>query len=448
MKDNYDILTIGLGFGDEGKGSFIQYIASKCEDIRYFEKYNGGCQGQHCVNYNGKRVYFSQLSSSILYGKSTIIGKDFIFEPFSFMNEVDAVSASSGILKSDILSRTFIDNQCICVTPIHRMVNVWEEEYSTQFKRGSVGIGVSIAGYYNKCGIVLHAEDLAYTEKVREIIENQISYFSDLYKNEESYSFLEEMFDEYKLEIYLGNLSNLFYDINFNIVDTSVFHSSQNSFVYENSQGILLDVNYGLKPNTTLLDVSADKKMDCHKKIGIIRSLYTRHGPGVFPTENLLLNKIFCDDSQEEGKYSGKIRFGYFDCILFFYAVYVTSVNEIYLSHLDYLSKLNEINICKAYKYHGDITQEFKELFEWKYDNDNNIIIYRMIKAGKYISNYLRFCTPVYEKIVFGKEDGFKKKTEKYIKVIESLCNVKITVASFGSNIYDKVERLKLEVSK
>lgn len=428
MKNSNDILTIGLGFGDEAKGSFIQYIAESNPNIQHFEKYNGGGQGRHCVKHQGKEYVFSQLSPSILYNRHTIIGANFVFEPFSLNNEISAIAQTMNVQTSEILKRLTINEQAICATQIHKLFNIAEEEFANL--RGSVGTGISIAGYYTYESITLKAKDLKNKEIIQKILSHQKEYFLNLCI-EKKYNSLEIR------DVDINTLTNEMYEISkkFNITNLEI----QDTQLFESSQGILLDRKYGFIPNTTLLDTSCDSKMNVINKIGFIRAIYTRHGKGVFPTESDWLNHNLSDHSQQVGKYSGKIRFGWFDCVLFRYAIEITQCNSVYMSYLDYLKYMDEIKICKCYEYIGDKKDEVQKVFACKNIN-NRLMLYNISGKAEDTMNFMSEIQPMYETISL-KDMGFGEKVEEYLKFIENECNIHIDVISFGSNVFDKVVR-------
>lgn len=428
MDNNKDILTIGLGFGDEAKGSFIQYLAESHPNIKYFEKYNGGGQGRHCVKHQGKEYVFSQLSPSILYGRNTIIGANFVFEPFSLNNEISAISKTMNIAIIETLKQLLIDEQAICATQIHKAFNIAEEEFANL--RGSVGTGISIAGYYTYENITLRAKDLKSKDKIYEVLTMQKNYFLNLCNQKGYDGCIIKNID-------IDNLTNEMYETsqNFNIRNTI----SNESHLFESSQGILLDRKYGFIPNTTLLDTSCDTKMDVANKIGFIRAIFTRHGKGVFPTESEWLNQTLSDRSQQIGKYSGKIRFGWFDCVLFRYALRITKCNSVYMSYLDYLKHMNEIKVCKCYEYLGNETDAVQKIFACKNIN-NKLMLYNIIGRAEETMPFMSDIQPIYETISLDNL-GFGEKVEKYLSIIENDCNIHVDVISFGSNVYDKVVR-------
>lgn len=437
-----DMVLTDLGFGDSGKGSFVQYIASVNPQIKKFIKYNGGCQGRHCIIHNGKHIVFSQLSSAMVYDHAcTILGKKFVFEPFSLLNEIKSVSDALKISPEDIISRLYIDKSCVCVTPIHKIYNQWEEEFVGV--RGSVGTGVSIAGMYSSGAyedITLYASDLLHPFLILSKLCQQADFFQSLQASSIHFKELKERICNINVFQYCIDLVNIMETNSFMVIDTEKIISDDSCALYESSQGILLDKKYGFYPNTTLLDLSIDSISGIKNKTGIIRSVYTRHGKGVFPTKSAELQNILSDSSQEIGKYSGRIMFGYFDCVLLRYAVKTTGIHQIYMSHLDYLKLDIPLKICISYRYAGKITEEFKSLFDYEL-NKSAVYIRNIKKPHKNLSLYLKSVIPVYKEIEFTDICSFYHKTDIYTKAIEQECGIPVSVISFGADIQDKYIR-------
>ncbi len=47
--------VVGLQFGDEGKGKFVDFMATNHD---YIARYNGGANAGHTVNVNGNKLVF------------------------------------------------------------------------------------------------------------------------------------------------------------------------------------------------------------------------------------------------------------------------------------------------------------------------------------------------------------------------------------------------------
>ena len=443
------IAVVGLGFGDEGKGQFLNYLSKKLysKGYRLFEKCCGGCQGKHSVKLeNGEIFSFAQLSPGILNENSlNLLGKGFVFEPFALINEVELLSQNTNVERKQYFQRIFVDNLAICVTPFHKLYNIAEEEYEK--KRGSVGTGVSIAGLYSDDDeITVYAQDLLNRDILKRKLRNQKKFFVEKAKQ---FGCSSKYFN-LDYEDYISGIQIILNGNAFQIVDTKSLHSENMFSIYESSQGILIDREFGIKPNITYLNVNPTSEIICEDfdKIGVIRGIYTRHGQGVFPTEDNKLKEIFTDENQEIGRFSGELRFGWLDLVLLKYALRITNVDYIYMSCLDYLNNLESIKICNSYLYEGTINSVFNDLFDYEEIEEREIetVGFRKVKIKGIKKNdsvlkyYLDLCKPNYEELNL-KDRPLAEKIDIYIGFIENRIGKKIDVISKGNSLSDVVER-------
>lgn len=430
-----NIITIGLGFGDEGKGSFIYYLAKKCHDYKYFVKYNGGCQAKHTIKIGKETYSFAQLSPSLLVDNTyTVLGSNYVMNPINLLVECEFFD--NNYFKYNniqmVLDRVLIDKNCVCVTPYHKIYNQIEEK--SKKRRGSVGIGVSIAGLWKIKNGILYAKDLNNETKLREVLKRQKNYAIERCSKEKL------PYDDiinYDIENYINNVLYNMRTFNFHIIDTQKI-IEKNKCIFESSQGLLLDKEKGIYPNTTYLDTTLNSLENLEgNRIGFIRAFYTRHGPGVFPTEMLDLKNFCFDDVQEVGEFNGSIRTGYFDLVLFRYALKETGIDIIFMSYLDILNNVKNMLICNEYLYEGRITKEFDELFEYK-KTEIGYQVSNIKKMSKNVGKYLNQMSAIFTNIVFGNVT-FDEKAKIYIEEIEKLSNIKIRLYSKGPQIEDKV---------
>ena len=79
------IITVGLGFGDEGKGATVDFLARKLE-ADLVVRYCGGSQAGHNVQLpDGRRHTFSQFGAGTLAAARTYLGPNVIIDPQSMM---------------------------------------------------------------------------------------------------------------------------------------------------------------------------------------------------------------------------------------------------------------------------------------------------------------------------------------------------------------------------
>jgi adenylosuccinate synthase len=117
--------------------------------------------------------------------------------------------------------------------------------------------------------------------------------------------------------------------------------------VFEGAQGVMLDEKHGTAPHNTWTNTTfenADTLLDevgCkdRTRIGCLRSYYTRHGAGPFPTEDNTLD--LPEPHNGNDGFQGKFRVGRFDYQLAAKALeIVKGVDMLSVSHLDYLPRL------------------------------------------------------------------------------------------------------------
>ena len=86
MKKAY--IVTGLGFGDEGKGTIVDYL-TKEKDASLIVKFNGGPQAAHNVHtIDGKHHTFSQFGSGSFHpGVKTYLSKYVSVDPLAMLEE-------------------------------------------------------------------------------------------------------------------------------------------------------------------------------------------------------------------------------------------------------------------------------------------------------------------------------------------------------------------------
>ena len=141
------------------------------------------------------------------------------------------------------------------------------------------------------------------------------------------------------------------------------------SILFEGAQGTLLDLDHGTFPYVTSSNSSAlgmsvgsgvpAKTVD--KFIGVVKAYTTRVGAGPFPTEqDNEVGQYIRDKGHEYGTTTGRPRrCGWFDAVAVSYAVTIGAIDSVALMHLDTLTGLKKINICRAYKINGKETTFF-----------------------------------------------------------------------------------------
>jgi len=482
-------ILCGMQFGDEGKGTFVDYLAHK-KDIDCIVRYNGGSQAAHTViTPSGELHKFSQLGSGMFLEKChTYITENMVVNLENLYVEMEVFSNKTGIDISGLIDRIHIHENCFVVTPYHKLINKIRELSKGDNRRGTVGTGVSEVKY-----LLAEPKNFPYEPtlglQVKDVFEeyshNPIigrmealqNYVSKFYENNKEVIWKnapEEMKEALEVEInyllepksflkvstsYINKFKRVPPKISLKRCIYSTYEltlrKNCTSAIFEGSQGLLIDGTYGIKPNTTFLDTTNNFALDISyykdniTKVGITKAFMSRHGLGVFPTESSELSNKISDENQDESFWNGKVRFGWFDAVLLRYAQKINQVDELYISSIDKLDNFDEIKICGRYIYNGEILdKKFREIFEYFVFSNGQVCITDIKKSSEELGKYLKKCTPNYISMKGWKTDlsritevsELPSKCIEYIKRIEDLTGIPVTLISVGPTRDNKLK--------
>lgn len=342
-------IVVGLGFGDEGKGTVVDALCAK-DDYGFVVRFSGGPQAAHNVVLDdGTHHTFSQFGSGTFSGTRTILSRYMLINPFNMVVEADALQKKIGYDPMELL---YISENSLVITDLHVRANRIREKRRGDARHGSCGQGVGEAQR-----MALEAPHLALYAK--DLINMSL---------EELAARLQEINRYYVLDLGIGGLydgivfwdniarpyKNLIADRPFNVIsDKKISHFIKNSScVFEGSQGVLLDEWNGFHPYTTwstttsmnafnLLFTAGVDDRDA-EVIGVTRTYQTRHGAGPFPSEwtyetsakRYLMSR---EVHNSWGEFQGGWRVGNLDLTLLEYSKKVMGrIDSIALTHMDF----------------------------------------------------------------------------------------------------------------
>ena len=464
-------ILAGMQFGDEGKGSFVDYVAST-QNIKQAVRYNGGSQASHTVvTLQGLLHKFSQLSSAMFLDDcQTYITSNMVINPFNLEEEAKQFAAKTNQEPKSVLGKVVIDEICYIVTPYHKLINQMREICASDTRRGSVGTGVSeVRRILREQNTGVQIKDLRNQPLLSDKLNELYTYAKQFYDANQEIVFQDipdDISNNLKKGISFllqcGSVAHFCKEYQ-SLIKQNAFRLSQNicvdinpedGIVFEGAQGLLIDETHGFKPTTTILDTTITAALNLCKqlgvdnivKVGVAKAFMSRHGIGVFPTESAELNSTINDMNQESSYWNGAIRFGWFDTVLMRYAQAVNDVDVIYLSSVDKLDYLAVLKICDSYQYFGETDDEFKSAFEFEM-NGGHAVISNIKENTKNISRYLSQCIPVYtdlkgwecETAQIRQVASLPQNCSNYIAEIERLSNIKVSVISVGATRDEKL---------
>lgn len=336
-------IVIGLGFGDEGKGTIVDFL---CQQRRtdYVMRFSGGPQTAHnVVTRDGIEHTFALFGSGTFQGAGTILTKHVLVNPYNLISEARALEAKMG---KNPLATMLLSENALLITPLHVLANEQREINRGRSPHGSCGQGVGEARSYaihQTSDDPITLKDLLNLPALRVKLEAMWQYFM---------TSIPDLKDSPDFDELLSTYEALMTHENLNIVSDEeilgVIGDPATTLVVEGSQGVLLDEDFGFIPHTTWSSVVSRNAKDLLREagipednmtvIGITRTYTTRHGAGPFPSEinDDTLKALYPEKHNSWGRFQGGWRVGALDVALLDYAVRVSGgIDYIALTHCD-----------------------------------------------------------------------------------------------------------------
>jgi adenylosuccinate synthase len=350
-----------LQWGDEGKGKVVDILA---EDSDIVVRYSGGANAGHTVVVGDDRFALHLLPSGVVRPKiKCVITNAVVVDPEVLTGEIEAL-ADKGITLTE---RLLISENAHLVLDYHKQEDRLREEALGKHKLGTTVRGIGPC-YADKVGrtFTMRMADLADLDelkaKLKAIVEYKNKVFGAVYGAEPINA--DGIFD--KCRSYADKLLPLMTDT------TEFLHKSLadgRSILFEGAQGSLLDLDHGTFPfvtssNSSALGMSAGCGVSARmvdKFLGVAKAYTTRVGSGPFPSEqDNDIGQYIRERGHEYGTTTGRPRrCGWFDAVAVSYAVTIGAIDSIALMHLDTLSGLKELQICREYQIDGKNTTFF-----------------------------------------------------------------------------------------
>jgi len=355
------IITVGLGFGDEGKGATVDFLTREFE-AELVIRYCGGSQAGHNVELlDGRRHTFSQFGAGTLAPTParTFLGPAVVIDPPALMREAQHL-AELGVASP--LQLVTIHPQCLVTTPWLRMLNRIRELSRGDTRHGSCGVGVGEARNYwlKHGGDAVFASDLQTPDLLRQKLELQRQRVllevqpllagcspkalndSDLLAWETSANYVAEMLC----------------DPRWREIKIHPDAPPHKVAILEGAQGVLLDEYRGFHPHTTWSTVTPHHAWELVEQmgseevalLGITRAFTTRHGAGPLPTYSEELTTRFPDPGNPWNAWQGQFRYGWLDLELLRYAATVAGpLDGLVVNHLDQIHE-TDFQLCEGYR--------------------------------------------------------------------------------------------------
>jgi len=410
-------VVLGAQWGDEGKGKVTDFFASSADLVVRFQ---GGNNAGHTIVVGEDKIALSLTPSGVLYPNCVpVIGSGCVVDLGFLKKELEMLNEKNISTKNLALSAN-----AHVIMPYHKILDELIEESLGDKKIGTTkkGIGPCYADKIQRYGIRVQdlLDDSVFAEKLNSNLNEKNKLLTKIYNHDPlSADEIIEEFTEYK-EMVQQHIS-----------DTSLLVSKaikeNKSILFEGAQGTLLDIDHGTYPFVTSSNTSAANAatgsgigpLNLDRVVGVTKAYISRVGSGPFITEQKNeTGDYLIEKGAEFGVVTGRRRrCGWLDLISLKYSVRVNSLSELFITKLDVLSGLEEIQLGVGYEYNGEI------LTDYPYDQK---VAYEAVPIYETMQGWDEDITSI---------DNFKdlpSNAQKYIKAIEDFIGVPITFISVG----------------
>lgn len=313
---------LGMGYGDEGKGVFTDYLSSKLSHPVVI-RFNGGHQCGHTVMHSEGHLHvFSNFGAGSFRQVPAFFSRFCTIDPTGIAREFRALQRLG---TSPVL---FVDPLAMVTTPFDKFYNVNDR---ANLAHGTVGVGFGATVERNQGPFRLYAQDLFFPA----VFHRKLEAVRDYYRGKLKARGLESCLEALELEIMrVGQFLHdaaVARDIIRLLTETQLFEMGFENYIFEGGQGILLDMDFGIFPNVTRSNTTSKNAFKILNRNGrrpaptvyyLTRAYQTRHGNGWMSAENypiLLINNLH-ETNGPEG-HQGAFRAGILDTDMLRYAL-------------------------------------------------------------------------------------------------------------------------------
>ena len=286
-------IVLGSQFGDEGKGSFVNFLCKNSKSPLVI-RFNGGHQAGHTVLSNEIKHTFSSFGSGTFCNVPTFWSRFCTVYPTAVYNEYNILHNH---FKIDPI--IYYDPLCPVTTPYDLLCNKLDEKKNGH---GSVIVGFGATIKRHEEYYKLYYKDIFNKTIFEAKMSNIKLYYCELLSNRS----IEE------IENLEKSLKNWYRCIDF-LINNNIFNLQSlymhkySHVIFEGAQGILLDMDFGFFPNVTRSNTTSKnaftliKEFDLNKNVDIFyisRTYQTRHGAGFMSNLNLNAPELINTDGE------------------------------------------------------------------------------------------------------------------------------------------------------
>lgn len=378
-----DVL-LGLQWGDEGKGKFVDVLTPGYNIVARFQ---GGPNAGHTLEFNGKKHVLHIIPSGIFRDHVVnVVGNGVVVDPVIFQREIDSIAQNFGLSGVTLRNKLLISDKAKLILPTHRLLDKAKEICKGKAKIGSTLKGIGPTYQDDKGRIGLRTGNVFnsnFLEKVEELEAKHFKLIEDMGLIDFDDSIDKIPFVDYKQKW----IQSIKFLKTFQIIQTEYYLNEAldagKKVLAEGAQGTLLDIEFGTYPMVTASNVItggvciglgiAPNRIG--EVFGIFKPYTTRVGNGPFPTELYHEGdenfqdkdgKLMAEFGKEYGATTGRPRrCGWLDLGAVKYACMINGVTQLLIPKLDVLSSdkgFTNIKVSTCYKLkNGNVETNFDQ---------------------------------------------------------------------------------------
>ena len=269
-----NVAVIGLGFGDEGKGKVVSnYCLTHSSSLATLVvRYSGGQQAGHHVMFRDKDHVFSNFGSGTLQGVPTYWSKYCTVDPVAILTELEVM------LDLGIEPKLFLDRKAPVTTRYEKNFNNYLNNITGH---GTCGVGIGQTYQREEDWYSITVEDLYYPTALKIKLQLLGKYYDK--KIDGNGIFNHKLIIDEIVQV-AEEIQNC---VNIGIVDDI---PEYRNYIFEGSQGLLLDQHFGFFPHVTRSNTGTINVLKMGYKPDVLlvtRAYQTRHGNGPMTNEDI-----------------------------------------------------------------------------------------------------------------------------------------------------------------
>ncbi len=411
-------ILVGAQWGDEGKGKWIDILASQVE---YVVRFQGGNNAGHTLYVKGEKVVLHQIPSGVFQkNMHCALAAGVVINPVQLVDELNKIKKFVSLTPAALS----LSPRAHVISPWQILVDATSEaQATTPIGTTKRGIGPTYAQKAARSGLRLgHFIDKRMREQWIEGMARDDAEFAACLQNDAAgWSAFAAAADQ---------VAPFVADVEANL--RSAMQAGKRMLM-EGAQGALLDLNHGTYPFVTSSSTCAGGACSSigfapkyvGKIYGVAKAYATRVGAGAFPTELAdAAGKHLGTVGHEFGATTGRPRrCGWLDAVALRYSMGVNGFEELILNKLDVLTGLPEIKVAVAYQH-----PRLGRLEQFPWDDAT-----------------LNECEPIYESFAgwsteipkSGALASLPRAARDYVAAVEKIVGCKISMVGTGVNRTD-----------